>query len=188
MRSDFKLGGLVLVWTLVNSQVLKAAQSGVDQGAATRQEATSPTNTTSPEVPVKKNQLEELFIWKLSDELKLSSLDEKKFADLIRILNKRKVEESKNVDARMKEFIAAKSDREREKNLSQLKAAYQKYNEIPIEEINSMKKLLGTQKLAQYFEIKQELSAKVKSLIIENEKKEADKKSLPTPRVIEEKK
>ena len=40
----------------------------------------------------KRNQLEELFIWKLSDELKLSPVEEKKFTDIVKNLNKKKAD------------------------------------------------------------------------------------------------
>jgi len=38
----------------------------------------------------KKNQIEDIFIWKMSDELKLSAAEEKQFSEIYRKLNQKK--------------------------------------------------------------------------------------------------
>lgn len=142
--------------------------------------------------PAKKNQLEELFIWKLSDELKLGPLEEKKFADLVRSLNQKKLKDTQKIEQVTKELLLAKTDKEKEMIFKSLKKAYQSYNQLSLMELEEMKKLLGIQRLANYLEGKQELTAKVKSLLIQktesHDKKEDSQRDLPPPKLIEEKK
>ncbi len=45
----------------------------------------------------KKNQIEDIFIWKISDELQLSAKQEKQFDDIHRSLNKKKSELSEQI-------------------------------------------------------------------------------------------
>ncbi len=141
----------------------------------------------------KKNQSEELFIWKLSDELKLGPLEEKKFAELVRTLNQKKFQGTQKIEQVTKELLIAKTDKEKELVLKSLKKAYLDYNQLSILELEEMKKLLGIQRLTSYLEAKQELTAKVKSLLIQkgddrDKKESAGRKELPTPKIIEENK
>lgn len=141
----------------------------------------------------KKNQLEELFIWKLSDELKLGPIEDKKFSTLVRSLNQKKLDNTLKIEQVTKDLLSAKSDKEKEQVLKNLKRAYQDYNQLSITELDEMKKLLGIQRLTHYLEVKQELTAKVKSLLIQknddhSKKESTAKKDLPPPKIIEEKK
>ncbi len=145
---------------------------------------------SEPNIP-KKNQLEELFIWKLSDELRLGPAEEKKFAEIVRNLNKKKLARTQKIEQITKDLLAAKSDKDKESVLKSLKKAYQEYNQLAILELEEMKKLLGIQRLANYLEVKQVLTAKVKSLLIQKgddpEKKDTlTRKELPPPKIIEE--
>ena len=146
---------------------------------------------TSDITEPKKNQLEELFIWKLSDELKLGPTDEKKFSDLVRQLNQKKLKDTQRIEQITRELILAKSDKEREVVYKNLKKAYQEYNQLSLTELEEMKKLLGIQRLSNYLAVKQDLTSKVKSLLIQKtddaDKKES-RKNLPPPKVIEEEK
>ena len=131
-----------------------------------------------------KNKIEELFIWKISDELKLSTKEEKSFADLFRDLNQKKMSLSHSQD----ELISQLSQTTKEKDRNQVLADYRQkmtdYNKIQIREFDEIKKLLGPERLAKYLSVKRELTNKVKNLLTEkSEKKDSD---LPTPKVIEE--
>lgn len=156
-------------------------------GSFAQEEGLLELSSEAPHVepPKKKNQLEELFIWKLSDELKLTPSEEKKFGDLVRDLNRRKMLEAQNVDVRTRDFIKSVS-KTKDKEFELMLKAYQSYGQTSAAELIEMKKLLGAQRLATYLEIKQELNAKVKSLLIQD--KVEGKKDLPEPKIIEEKK
>lgn len=132
-----------------------------------------------------KNQLEELYIWKMNDELKLTPSEEKKLTDVIKKVNFRKHEINAKIEKITSDLINSKSEKDKIKRLNDLKNLYSKHGKINSEELDTVKAAIGINKLARYLEIKKELSEKVKSLLIPNDKK--PKKTLPPPKIIEEK-
>jgi hypothetical protein len=148
-----------------------------------------PLLAQSPAAPAaKKNSVEDIFIWKVSDELKLSASEEKKFADIHRDLNKLKMQyaaqlqklsfESKG-NPKLTTARAALIIKEYKKTLTA-------YNQLSIEELEKMKALLGDKKFLDYLAIKQDINLKLKSLVLGEEQK-AKPAKLPPPQIIEEK-
>lgn len=154
--------------------------------------------TTSAEA--KKSHLEDIFIWKMSDELKLSTQEEKKFTEIQKTLNKKKSEINKNIQESTRHLVTMN-----QKQLAQALKKYRQlivdYNQLSVSEFDSVRKLLGDQRFVRYLDIKSDLTNKVKSLLIgdknldkdiTNEPKEAvgtDKpaQELPPPQIIIEK-
>ena len=133
----------------------------------------------------KKNQLEELFIWKTSDELKLSSQEEKKFTDIIKSLNKRKSDLNQSLHDSVDKMAAAKTSKEREEEMGRYRKNLTAYNKISEEEVDKLKTVLGTDRLAQYLKIKQDLTGRIKGMLANPEQKSLPvKKPLPSPKVI----
>ncbi|MBC7742955.1 MAG: hypothetical protein H7061_12215 [Bdellovibrionaceae bacterium] len=149
-----------------------------------------PQLSSGAEAEVKKTHLEDIFIWKMSDELKLSAKDEKKFTEIQKDLNKKKSELNREIQASILTLAASS-----ETSSINLKVALKRhrellvqYNQLGIIEFDLIKKLLGERKFANYLEIKSELTSKVKSLLIgEKDKKEPTTTALPTPKIIIEK-
>lgn len=149
---------------------------------------------------VKKSHLEDIFIWKMSDELKLNTQEEKKFTEIQKTLNKKKSEINKNIQESNRQLLMVN-----EKQLPQFLKKHRQmivdYNQLSLSEFDSVRKLLGDQRFVKYLDIKSDLTNKVKSLLIgdknldkeiTNEPKEAvggDKpgKDLPPPQIIIEK-
>jgi len=164
-------------------------------GVASAEAVKPTTESTAAPVAPRKNQLEELFIWKLSDELRLTPAKEAAFANLIREINQKKYIAGQKIEEATKTFIQTKDKAAKEINFKALRKAYVQYNEISLYELNEMKKLIGLDSVATYLQVKQDLTSKVKSLLIQNDKKDSesadDAKSknaptiLPPPKVIE---
>lgn len=147
--------------------------------------ANSNNTNTATEAELKKSHLEDIFIWKMSDELKLTANEEKKFTEIHRSLNKKKSELNKKIQ----ESIAGLKEKDGEQALKAYKKLIQDYNQLSITEFESIKGLLGAKKFISYLKIKNELTSKVKSILIgerlaDNNRKE---KALPPPKVIIEK-
>jgi hypothetical protein len=145
---------------------------------------------------VKKNQIEDIFIWKLSDELQLSAKQEKEFGDIHRSLNKKKSELSeqiKNAQTDLKKTDIKMSVFDQNKLIKKNRILLMQLNQLSVDEFDSMKKLLGSEKFLQYLFLKQELNTKFKSMVLGTrgtDKPVADKvKSgdVTAPVVIEEK-
>ena len=140
-----------------------------------------------------KNSIEDIFIWKVSDELQLTAQQEKQFSDTHKALNKKKFELTE-VQQSLTQSLKKKSltDNEIKKLLLSFRSNLNQLNEVTIQEYEQTKKILGHKKMAEYLVFKQELADKFKSLLADQKLKTKDsenKKSseMSAPSVIEEK-
>lgn len=131
--------------------------------------------TVDPEV--KKSYLEDIFIWKMSDELKLTAKEEKEFTTINKELNRKKSELNKEIQ----KSIQALSDKDAELELKNYRKLVNDYNQIATKEFDTLKKLLGTKKFIQYLKIKNDLTTKVKSVLIGERPAERRDAPLPIP-------
>lgn len=134
----------------------------------------------------RRNQLEELFIWKTSEELKLSQADDKAFTEIVKSLNKKKFELNEEMHEIVVKMAQEPTDKKKLALLNQYKKTLQTYNHLSEEEIDKMKSLLGIQKLSQYLKIKQDITRRVKSLLANPDSLKKSGSPLPSPKVIEE--
>lgn len=132
----------------------------------------------SVSVWAKKNSVEDIFIWKVSDELKLSPQEEKKFADIHRDLNKQKAE--------LQTSLSILSYEKKSDTLKKYKSTLIEYNNLSIKEFDKIKGLLGEKRFLEYLSLKQDINTKLKSLVLGEEVKVKPSK-LPPPQIIEEK-
>ena len=136
----------------------------------------------------KKNSVEDIFIWKVSDELKLSATEEKKFADIHRDLNKQKMQLAAQLQ---KLSFQSKENPQLPKSratviIKDYKKTLMAYNNLSVQELDKMKALLGDIKFLDYLAIKQDINLKLKSLVLGEDSKPKPAK-LPPPQIIEEK-
>lgn len=139
-----------------------------------------------------KNRVEELFIWKISDELKLSVPEEKSFSLMIKTLNERRARVNGDLQDILKRLSESKTTKEKEKLLAEQKRLLRSYNELSLEEADKVQKLFGTDRAAQYFVLKNDLTNRLKTALISSDKGTNTVPSVaPTklgpPQVIEEK-
>lgn len=132
------------------------------------------------EVEIKKTYLEDIFIWKMSDELKLTVNEEKQFTEINKSLNKKKAE----INKKIQHSIQSLNEDDSERALANYKKLIHEYNQLSINEFESIKKLLGRRKFINYLKIKSELTTKVKSFLIGEKSADRDEKKLPPPKVI----
>lgn len=134
-----------------------------------------------------KTKVEELFIWKMSDELSLIPGEEKKFTEIVKKLNQKKSDLNADMQNLMLSMQKAKTDAEKNKELSKYKKSLQAYSRLAEEEIDTIKNLLGIQRTVKYLEVKQDMTNRLKNLLANPEP--ATKKvtpPLPPPKIIEE--
>jgi hypothetical protein len=139
-------------------------------------------------------RVEELFIWKISEELKLSVKEEKDVSSLIKELNQRKSEANEKIEDLVQKQ-ATSGDTSAPAFLKDYKAAINNYNKISVDEIDRVQKLLPKAKAARYFVVKSDLSKRIRSLLalpehvrdhtIEKPKGEQSQ-PLADPKIIEE--
>ncbi len=134
----------------------------------------------------KRNQLEELLIWKMSDELKLNPAEEKKFTDIVQTLNRKKAQLNQELQISVEKMNKAASAKEKENELSRYRKTLQNYGRLGEEEFDRLKPLLGAERMVQYLQIKQDLTNRIKTMLAKPEGAK-EGKPLPQPKLIEEK-
>lgn len=138
----------------------------------------------------KRNQLEELFIWKMSEELKLTAIEEKRFTEVVKSINTEKSNLNKTLQESIGQMTKVSGDKAQGEALKKYRKDLVRYNRLSEDEIERMQSLLGVARTIQYLQIKQDLTNKVKSLLVSPEAKaKSDTKTpaMPAPKVIEEK-
>ena len=132
-----------------------------------------------------KNQLEDLFIWKMSEELKLSPVEEKRFTDTVKTLNQKKSDLNKELQDSLANMAKAETDKQKAEQLKNYKRTLHAYNVVSEEEVEKIQGMLGAARTIQYLQIKQDLTNRIKTMLTTPEGSKA--KPLPAPKVIEEK-
>lgn len=127
------------------------------------------------------DRVEQLFLWKISEELKLSVKEEKEITSFIQELNQKKSSLNKDLDSITAEFKDAKN---KEPLLKKYRSLLVDYNQISLNELDGVQKILGKTKAMQYLYLKNDFTMKIKSIFSASEKEK--KTTLPDPKVIEE--
>ena len=112
-----------------------------------------------------RSRLEELFIWKTSEELKLDPKVEIKFTETIHSLNTRRRAANTKMDAALASLAQAKTKDQAEKALNAHRAALREVQAVQTTEIEKLRPLLGPEKLAQYIVVKSSILEKLKTML-----------------------
>ncbi len=131
--------------------------------------ATVTALAAAPQTPAadskERARLEELFIWKTSEELKLAPAEEQKFTDIIHDLNKRRREANARMDSAVSSLANAKTKAEAEKALGAHRAALRETQNLQNAELDRLRPLLGPEKLAKYVLAKSSILEKLKTML-----------------------
>lgn len=145
-----------------------------------------PREPAAEDAKANNHKFEDLFIWKVSDELKLSVSEEKTFSDLVRGLNQKRQDLNDAMQGTLKKLKDAKTKVEQTKLIGQYRNQMKQHSQIGIDEIDQIKKILGPEKTAQYLVLKNDLMTQLRSRLAKPES-EKDKPELKAPQLIEEK-
>lgn len=126
--------------------------------------AVEPTMTTEQLVDRERRRLEEVFIWKMSEELRLSVEIETTFAEAIRALNREKHSANSEVSQSLAALGKSKSPKDRDQALKRYERAWRSYGELPLREVSRMRPILGPEKLGQYLVAKSQMAERLKAL------------------------
>ena len=126
-----------------------------------------------------RKRLEELFIWKVSDILELTSEQDSEFRSIIEDLNQKKLQA--NID--MRASIRAIEKAEKKEVQIKLIEAYKKqlnaYLAVQKEELDRLEDLFGSEKLAKYLVVKSKLTQNIKVLMGNNGETKVKKLAKP---------
>lgn len=158
----------------------KAAKNSATKRAAVRKAtakeaalSAAPTPTPSAQdilVDRERRRLEELFIWKISEELKLPVEMETSFAEAIRSLNREKSRANADVAKALEMLNQAqnanqsKARAETERAVRRYEQAWKVYGALPLREVSRMRAILGSERLGRYLVAKAQMAEKLKAL------------------------
>jgi hypothetical protein len=148
----------------VNRFLLLFLISAIILGRGDFASAASESLTADKLVERERRRLEELFIWKMSEELKLAVEIETPFAEAIRALNREKAKVNQDLSKALQEIENSKTVKQREVALQNYEMAWRRYGDLPIKEMVRMRPILGSEKLGQYLVVKSLMAEKLKSL------------------------
>jgi antirestriction protein len=113
-------------------------------------------------------RLEQLFIWRVSDRLHLTSEEEAKFTAEYKRLS----DERTQASAKMEDILAKLGDEKVKKTkvklLSDYEEVFKKYTDIQQEEMTAMKKLFDTDRLADYVLLKRDMRHRFRDVLAKN--------------------
>ena len=117
-----------------------------------------------------KKRLEELFICKMTEELKLPVEKEASFSEAVRSLNREKSKANSELASALEDIGLAQSvDKTKvraatEKAVKRYEKAWRAYGDLPLREVQRLKKILGPELLGQYLLAKAQMAEKLKAL------------------------
>jgi hypothetical protein len=128
-----------------------------------------------------RSRLEDLFIWKVSEELKLQPAEEVKFTETIRALNIDKKKAAEQLDDASRGLSQASSKASAEKALVRYRKTLGAYQSVQLKELDRLKTLLGSERLARYIVVKNEITEKLKVLLSSGPTPQPSPESSATP-------
>ena len=132
------------------------------------------------------NRFEELYIWKMSEALKLDAQQEEEFSNLIRTLNREKASAMASVDSSLSKLKEARSENEAEKLVTNYKKALEAYHKVSKEEVKKIVELFNYKVAADYLSIKNEVVKKLQKRLIRPTNVGDDQLRGRKPKVISE--
>lgn len=136
---------------------------------------------------VKTAHLEELVIWKVSDELQLKPTEEKAFSQTVKDLNQEKAKLSEQIQNNIASLQNEKSEKKTQSLLKKHRETIVAYSKLNEKEFDELLKLLGSARMARYLVLKQDITQKIKTLLsAPTGMREGGRQSLPPPKIIED--
>lgn len=140
-------------------------------------------------------RIEQLFKWKVSDELSLTPAEEEKFASITKASSEKRRQSSE----RMEQIVVILRQPKPTDKVDSLISEYQKLSrsaaDFQAQELEDLKKLFGTDRLAKYLVLRADLNTKLKEFLSSSKSAEpaasqpaggSKTKGLPAPRIIED--
>ncbi len=125
-----------------------------------------------------------LFLWKVSEELKLNVEEEKKLNQIVLNNFKERDNLKVQIQAFLKAMESAQSKKERESLYGKYKKALGQLKANQISELEAVHGVLGTKKTTQYIVLQNKLNQKLKALL-SDPAKDSSKKTFAKPKIIE---
>lgn len=130
-----------------------------------------PSADSAQESSPKKSQIDDVFLWKVSDQLKLSLKKEKELSEILKNSNQAKASLNLKIQDTIDSLSKIKEEKKRKLLLSEYRRQLKAHSDLNLKELDQLQKVLGEKDLAQYLVLKQEFAEKIKNLLIQEKSK-----------------
>ncbi len=135
-----------------------------------------------------RQRLEQLFIWRVSDRLRLTPEQENHFSSQFKKLTEDRAKLSQSLESLLDQIEKKKVNKKESATLlTEYKAQLKKYNQFQNEELDSMGKIFDSSKMIDYVLLKREMTLKFKDVLVQGSQAKAGNSLLKEPEIIQEK-
>lgn len=128
------------------------------------------------------SRVDEIVLWKISEELALSPVLEKKFTGALLALNEEKSKLNVQMDEQIKKISEAVARKKPTGALvKEYRALLKRLALLNASEVEKLTPILGEDKMAKYIVLKSEINQRLKTLILSNEASKTENKATPAP-------
>lgn len=132
------------------------------------------------------DRFEELFIWKMSEAMKLDAKKESEFSQIIRKINQKKGRALQSLNKSAEDLSKQKSEGDSKQAVESYKKSLNSYQSINEEEIVELKKIFNYKELAMYLSYKNEVLKKLHDRLTKQAKDGRKDKKAKSKVIIED--
>lgn len=131
------------------------------------------------------DRFQELFIWKMSEALKLDAEKEEAFTAAVRSLNDKKIRAMQEVDKTLSKMKEVKNESSAKVQINKYREALRTYQNVSQEELEILSRIFNYSQLARYLTIKTEIMKRLQEKILDPSAVESKKEIGPRkPKII----
>ncbi|MCB0347849.1 MAG: hypothetical protein KDD37_03395, partial [Bdellovibrionales bacterium] len=130
------------------------------------------------------DRFQELFLWKMSEALKLSAEKEEAFATAVRTLNEKKAKALQDIDTSLAKMKGASTENNAKVQVTKYKEALDAYHNVAQEELTEMSKIFNYSELSKYLTIKMEIIKRLQEKMLDSQKESKTEVGPRKPKII----
>ncbi len=130
------------------------------------------------------DRFQELFLWKMSEAMKLSAEKEEAFNTTVRQLNEKKAKALQDIDTSLAQMKDVKTESSAKAQVAKYKVALDAYHNVAQEELIQMSKIFNYSELSQYLTIKMEIIKRLQEKMLDPKKESKTEVGPRKPKII----
>lgn len=134
-----------------------------------------------------RSRLEELFIWKMSDSLNLTSKEEESFSQVLKKIRQDKSQAESQLGEILQKIDQMNQADKTKSNvilLEEYKKILREYQTFQVREVQELEHVLGVERVTKYLVLKEKLLNRLKDVLTETGKSHASKSPMDKPRIV----
>lgn len=134
-----------------------------------------------------RQRLDELFLWKLSESLSLKPEEEAQLKKVMKDIKEERARRAAEVEDAVKGMQGETDAPKRAELLSQYRAKLSRLNEMQLDELDQLEKILGPARMPDYILAKEKMVDRIKDVLADSTRDKKLKSKVQKPKIIEQK-